>query len=30
MIKTVKSIDGFFNSKLSGKNCDEQGCKLND
>ena len=29
MITAIKALD-FFNSKLSGKNCDEQGCKLND
>jgi hypothetical protein len=29
MITAIKALD-FFNSKSSGKNCDEQGCKLND
>ena len=29
MITAIKALD-FFNSKLSGKNCNEQGCKLND
>ena len=29
MVTAVKALD-FFNSKLSGINCDEQGCHLND
>jgi len=29
MITAIKALD-FFNSKLSGKNCNEQGCELND
>jgi hypothetical protein len=29
MITSIKALD-FFNSKLRGKNCDDQGCKLND
>jgi uncharacterized protein len=29
MITAIKALD-FFNSKLSGKNCNEEGCKLND
>ena len=29
MITAIKALD-FFSSKLTGKNCNEQGCKLND
>ena len=29
MITSIKALD-FFNCKLNGKNCDEQGCKLDD
>ena len=29
MTTAIKAID-FFNNKLSGKNCNEQGCKIND
>ena len=29
MLTAIKALD-FFNSKLNGKNCNEQGCELND